>query len=261
MKRTAGSRENSFTEAIYKHQEVLQRDHLLCDFAGLNQVLGNGFEPGLFHLIYGSSHIIRSILLSMAVVAQLPRERGLNSAVIFIDNDNIFNPYTLIRLARSVKLNPNMVLSRILVARAFIWNHLGEIVRNLEGILEETRARLVLISGLTTLFEGAYDRKKSHALLKITNTLKNIAVDKEILVVASAHLAKGSKEKPAGGKIIAHIPHILLRVMQQKEQIMFKLIKHPSRPAMETKQWLSYPHTNPYVRPLEYYLKSSRRGG
>ncbi|HUY01309.1 MAG TPA: hypothetical protein VMV49_17240, partial [Candidatus Deferrimicrobium sp.] len=245
-------------EALHKHQENLQKRHLLCDFSGLNQVVGGGFESSFFYLMYGSSHSINSTLLSMAVTAQLPPERGLNSSVVFIDNDNIFNPYTMIRLALSAKLNPNTVLSRIFVARAFIWNHLGEIVGNLEALLEESGAQIILISGLTTLFEGEFERKKHQMLLKIANKLRTIASDRGVIILASAQLAQGSAHKPAGGKIISHAPHVLIRVLQQGERITFKLMKHPSNPPVEIVQWLSQPKTPPHIIPLTYFLKKSQ---
>ncbi|NVM27475.1 MAG: hypothetical protein HWN65_01425 [Candidatus Helarchaeota archaeon] len=256
MKECVGSKKISFIEAIYKHQEQLQKRILLSDFTGLNQIMGKGFESGLFYLIYGSSHITNSILLSMAVAAQLPIDKGgLESSVVFIDNDNIFNPYSLIRLALSVNLNSTSVLSRIFVARAFIWNHLGEIVDNLEGLLEKKRARVVLISGLTTLFEGEFERKKHQMLMKIANKLRNIAIDNEIIVVASAQLAQGSSHKPAGGKIISHTPHVLVCVLQQGERISFNLVKHPSRSAQQIVQFLTRRSRPPHTVPLDRFLK------
>ncbi|MHA1277914.1 MAG: hypothetical protein ACTSQI_17130 [Candidatus Helarchaeota archaeon] len=257
MSRCGGSKEVTFVKAIFKHQEQLQKRHLLSDVNGLNQLLGNGFELGLFYLMYGSARMINSILLSMAVAAQLPTERGLGSPVIFIDNDNIFNPYTLIRLAHSINLSPDAMLSRIFVARAFIWNHLGEIVENLDHLIEESAARLVLVSGLTTLFEGEYERRKSQMILEIANKLRNIAVDRKVVVAASTSLAKGSMNKPAGGKILAHMPHILIRVLQQGERINFRLMKHPSRPAMQIDHWLSQPQRVDPTRSLEHFFKKS----
>ncbi|NVM54867.1 MAG: hypothetical protein HWN66_14280 [Candidatus Helarchaeota archaeon] len=256
MKRCESSQKVSIVEAIHKHQEHLQKHNLLSDFTGLNQVMGKGFEAGLFYLIYGSSLVTNSILLSMAVAAQLPTTKGgLDSSVVFIDNDNIFNPYTLIRLALSVKLNSNSMLSRIFVARAFIWNHLGEIVDNLETLLKETKARIVLISGLTTLFDGEFEKRKHQMLLKIANKLRNIAIDNETIVAASTKLARGSSYKPTGGKIISHAPHVLIRVLQQGARITFNLMKHPSRPAFQTVQWLSRAKRAPHTVPLDQFLK------
>ncbi len=256
MKGSESSEKVSFVEAIYKHQKQLEKHHFLSDFRGLNQVLGNGFESSMFYLLYGSTHATNSILLSMAVAAQLPIAKGgLNASVIFIDNDNIFNPYTLIRLAHSVKLDPNTVLARIFVARAFIWNHLGEIVENLETLLDEEKALVILISGLTTQFEGDFERKKHQMLMKIANKLRNIAIDNEIIVAASTKLAQGSAHKPTGGKIISHAPHVLVRILQQGERITFNLVKHPSRPARQTVQWLSRPKRAPHTVSLDQFLK------
>jgi DNA repair protein RadA len=256
MSKCANSRKASFVEAICKHQEFLQKRHLLSDFSGLNQIIGGGFESNLFYLLYGSSHLINSVLLSMAVTAQLPTtEGGLGSGVIFIDNDNIFNPYSLIRLALSVNLNSNEVLARISVARAFIWNHLGEIVDNIETLLEEQRARLVLISGLTTLFEGEFEQRKHQMLLRIANKLRTLASDCDLIVMASTGLAQGSTYKPAGGKIMSHAPHVLIRAIQQGERITFDLMKHPSYPEMQRVQWLSRPKKAPHTMALDRFLK------
>ena len=258
MRRDVNSEQISFVEAFYKHQEYLHKYHLLSDFSGLNRMMGKGFESGLFYLMYGSSRVINSSLLSMAVTAQRSIGGNGNSSVVFIDNDNIFNPYSIISLALSVKLDPSSVLARIFVARAFIWNHLGEIVENLETLLEEKKARLVLISGLTTLFEGDFERKKHQTLLKIANKLRNLASEGQLIVVASAQLAPGSTHKPAGGKIIAHTPHVLIRALQQGDRIIFKLMKHPSYPEVETVQWLSTPKKPRHMLPLEYFLTKTQ---
>jgi len=256
MSKCANSKKVSFIEAIYKHQDFLKKHHLLSDFNGLNQVIGGGFESRLFYLLYGSSPVINSVLLSMAIAAQLPiAEGGLDSAVIFIDNENIFNPYSLIRLALAVNLNPNEVLARISVARAFIWNHLGEIVENLEALLEKQQARLILISGLTTLFEGEFEQKKHQMLLKIANKLRTLATDYDLIVMASTCLAQGSIRKPAGGKIMSHAPHVLIRAIQQGERITFDLMKHPSHPERQRVQWLSHPKKAPQTITLDQFLK------
>jgi RecA/RadA recombinase len=258
MEKCANSKKVSFVEAIFKHQESLQKRHLLSEFRGLNQIIGGGFESGLFYLMYGTPRILNSILLSMAVAAQLPMTlEGLDSAVVFIDNDNIFNPYSLIRLGLSVNLNPTGVLARISVARAFIWNHLGEIVDNLEALVEEKKARLVLISGLTTLFEGEFEQKKHEMLLKIANKLRALATDYDLIVMASTRLAQGSSCKPAGGKIMAHAPHVLIRAIQQGERVTFDLMKHPSYPETQRVQWLSRPRKAPHTMALDQFLRKS----
>ncbi|TFG05782.1 MAG: hypothetical protein EU536_00990 [Promethearchaeota archaeon] len=246
-----------FYDASYKHQERLKQGYLLSDFSGLNQLLGKGFEAGLFHLVYGTPHITNSLLLSLAVAAHLPLPSGIASSVVFIDNDNIFNPYTLIRLALAVKLNPTTVLSRIFVARAFIWNHLGEIVDNLKALLETQKARVVLISGLTTLFEGEFERKRHQMLLIIANKLRTLAIDENIVILASGRLAQGSAYKPAGGKIISHAPQVLIRALAQGPRITFDLLKHPSRPASQVVHWVSQPKRVPNVPPLEQFLEGA----
>ncbi|MHA1266044.1 MAG: hypothetical protein ACTSRS_12500 [Candidatus Helarchaeota archaeon] len=250
----------SFIRAIYKQQENTEKLRLLSSFEGLNQMLGDGFEPSFFYLLYGDLRIANTILLSLAVAAQMPQPVGIDTAVVFIDNDNIFNPYTLIRYALTTKMNPTAVLARISVARAFIWNHLGEIVANLERRLEDQNARLVLVSGLTTLFEGEFERKKQQMLLKIVTTLRNLATDKNLLVIAATGLAEGSAYKPAGGKILSHAAHVLVRVLRQGRRITFDLLKHPARPAGQMIHWLSSPRKKQVGVSLDRFLKSSQGG-
>lgn len=105
----------------------------------VDDMLGGGFEQGLFNLIYGETNsAITSLLLSVSVNSQLPSlNRGAGSKVVFIDAQNCFNPYTVSCKAAGLGLSPEAVLEGIYVSRAFTSGQVEEL------ILRKARMRLI----------------------------------------------------------------------------------------------------------------------
>ena len=77
--------------------------------------------------------------------------------VIFISADNRFDPYIISRFAKSAGVNPEEVLRRILIARAFTTYQFVELIARLPG--GSSDRELVVVSGPCSAF---YDEDVSH---------------------------------------------------------------------------------------------------
>jgi hypothetical protein len=119
-----------------------------------------------------------------------------NRDVIYIDGGNTLDPYLLTASCRLFKLNPDQVLRRVQVARAFTVFQLDTLItQNLEQILVEHNPKLVLVSCFSelyldrdvdwseakTLFTSGFDRLEALTEQhRVTTIVTNFGRDKSI---------------------------------------------------------------------------------
>jgi len=232
----------------------------------VDEMLGGGFEPGLFNLVYGeTSASITSLLLSVAVTSQLPSiSNGAGSKVVFIDAQNIFNPYAVSCKAASLGLNPETVLEGVFVSRAFTSGQVEELIlRKAEDEIDGTGARVLIVSGLTTLhLMDDRDKLKQETLSKLVEIygqLHQLGLRKNIVVIASTKLADNSEYRPAGGRALAHYAQTHLMVRERPRVTEYVLVKHPSISERKTLIWKG--HRAPYMLTLDAYFLNHHEGG
>jgi Rad51 len=102
--------------------------------------------PSRMVTVYGG----QASALGVHLAAQLACE---NKSSLYLCGDNRFDPYIVARCARSQQKNPDEVLGRILVTRAFTAYQLDELIHRLElpDTLEDAYA-VVVVSGICTTF-------------------------------------------------------------------------------------------------------------
>ncbi len=112
-----------------------------------------GFALGDFAVLYGSPSVI-SMTSLLCIRAQLPKQLGgLGSNVVFIDGGNTFRLYKIARLAQLHQLNPQDVLERIFISRAFTAYQLTSLILDkLEETVKQYDAKLVVISDIAGFF-------------------------------------------------------------------------------------------------------------
>ena len=86
-----------------------------------DDLLGGGVESQAITEFYGQYGTGKTqFILQLAVNAQLPvEEGGLGGEVAIIDTENTFRPERIISMAKALDLDPDEVLSKIHVGRAY----------------------------------------------------------------------------------------------------------------------------------------------
>ncbi len=179
------------------------------------------------------------ILLTTSVRAQLPLEKngfGLDTKVAFIDGNNRFNPYNISRYAVSFHLNPQKTLENILIARAFTWEQMVELLEHKISKLENVN--VVLISGITSMFTSYKDKKSFQGLLQAIKGIKKILKKIQPLIIISAPLNKSSEFRPEGGKILSHFGQVIVVIKNKERFIEYHLLEHPSLPEKYVKNFI-----------------------
>ena len=206
--------------------------------SSLDEILGDdGFQKDLIHLLYGDKKKCANILLTTAVLAQKSYNNGgfgEETKVAFIDANNRFNPYNVSKFAVSQNLSPKKVLENILIARAFTWDQMVELLENRLSKLEAIK--VVLISGITTLFQD-YQKQTFEDLLRAINGIKEILYKTKPLIVLTAPMNEYSLYKPNGGKILSHFGSVLVMINEGERYTEYSLVQHPYLPENRLLKW------------------------
>jgi hypothetical protein len=159
---------------------------LSLGFPTLDEVFP-GFELGDFVVLHGNAASSTSFVLTVRV--QLPPEHGgLDSSAVFVDGGNLFSPYAVAEIARDCGLNSQIALERVYVSRAFTVHQLSSLIlERLRFALRKTKARLLIVSNISSLFSDR-DVSKTEAgelFVKTCSKLSEIASEKQVIIVVT----------------------------------------------------------------------------
>ena len=200
--------------------------------ATLDELLEGGFREDFLYLLYGNKKVISTILMKTAVL--LFTNQDYTQKVAFVDGNNRFNPYQVSKFAASHGLSPKGVLENILIARAFTYEQMIELLENRVSKLESVKA--VLISGITMLWPN-YELRTFEELNKAIQGIKEIMERVDPLIIITAPLHQYSAFKPIGGHNLTHFGHVLILIENKERCCEYSLIQHPSLPETILKRW------------------------
>ncbi|MFX1275327.1 MAG: hypothetical protein ACFFBP_00115 [Promethearchaeota archaeon] len=203
----------------------------------LDELLSGGFHRDLIYLIYGDKKKTTNVLLTTAVLSQRSFSNGgLGEGIraSFIDGNNRFNPYNISKYAVSQNLSPLKILENIIVARAFTWDQMVELLEN--RLSKLTDVKVVLISGITSLFES-HEKQIFEDLLRAIGGIKKILEKVRPLIVLTAPLNEYSSFRPKGGKILSHFGSVLVMINEEERYTEYVLVQHPYLPENRLLKW------------------------
>ncbi len=154
---------------------------------GVNELFP-GFIAGDFAVLYGSASI-NALSSLLCVRAQLPPQLGgLGSNVIFIDGGITFRLYRIAQLAQLHELNPEKVLQKIFVSRAFTAYQLTSLI--MEKLQETTKnynAKVVIISDIAGFFldSDIAAEEAQRVYSQILTYLADFARKHQIVIIAT----------------------------------------------------------------------------
>ncbi|MFH1100712.1 MAG: DNA repair and recombination protein RadA [Methanobacteriota archaeon] len=208
---------------------------------------GKGFESQAITELFGEFGSGKTQLAhQLCVTAQLPiDEGGLEGHTYYIDTENTFRPDRITQMSEALDQNPDDVLKKIHVARAYNSSHQMLLVEKVKELSKETPARLLIVDSLTAHFRAEYigrgalaDRqqklnKHMHDLLR-WGDLNNGVICVTNQVSAKPDAFFGDPTRPIGGHIVGHTAtfRIYLRKSKGNKRIA-RLIDSPHLPEGE----------------------------
>ncbi|MCL4332105.1 MAG: DNA repair and recombination protein RadA [Candidatus Thermoplasmatota archaeon] len=202
-------------------EEILQRRKeirkLSTGSKALDELLGGGLETQALSEFYGEFGSGKTqIMHQLAVFATLPEEKGgFNCDVLILDTENTFRPERIVQMATFRNADPDEVLKRIHVARAYNSHHQILLAEKASEETKEYQVRLLIVDSLTSHFRSEYMGRGSlaerqqllnrhmHDLLKFS-TLNNAVVAVTNQVSARPDIFFGDPTSPIGGNIVGH---------------------------------------------------------
>jgi DNA repair protein RadA len=230
---------------VMKRREVLKK--LSTGSKQLNDMFGGGLETQAITEFYGEFGSGKTQLAhQLTVNAQLPEEEGgLEGHAVFIDTENTFRPERIRQMATALELNPEEVLSKIHVARAFNSDHQILLVDRANELAKEYPVKLLVIDSLTAHFRAEYvgrgalsDRQQKlnihmHALQRFGD-VNNAVVYVTNQVRTNPGIMFGDPTRPIGGNIVAHTATYRVYIRKSKgEKRIVRLVDSPNLPERE----------------------------
>ncbi|MEM2900577.1 MAG: DNA repair and recombination protein RadA [Thermoplasmata archaeon] len=212
-----------------------------------DDLLGGGIETQAITEVFGEFGSGKTQLAhQLSVNATLPIERGgLDSHVVVIDTENTFRPDRIVQMASALGLNPDEVLKKIHVARAYNSDHQIILVEKMEEVARNHPVRLVIVDSLTAHFRAEFagrgtlaDRQQKlnrhmHDLMKFADK-HNAAIFVTNQVQTNPGVFFGDPTKPVGGHIVGHTATFRIYLRKSKgEKKICKLIDSPNMPEGE----------------------------
>ena len=205
--------------------ETTEKNQLLSlNTRNLNQLFP-GFTVGDFAVLYGSQSV-SSLSSLLCVRAQLPSQLGgLGSRVVFVEGGNSFKLYQIARLARLHNLNPEKILKKIHIARAFTAYQITTLIlEKLKETVNKYNVKLVIISDILRYYcDNDIDPEESYQIYKqVVAYLSRFAKENNVIVIVTEkHQDKRLHD------LTVQKADTVIQINQSKYEHEFILEKHP----------------------------------
>ncbi|OGS40179.1 MAG: DNA repair and recombination protein RadA [Euryarchaeota archaeon RBG_13_31_8] len=212
-----------------------------------DELVGGGFESQAIIELFGEFGSGKTqIAHQLCVIVQLPKEKGgLEGHAFYIDTENTFRPERIKQMAEGYELDPEEVLSKIHVARAYNSSHQMLLVEKVKELSKDVSARLLVVDSLTAHFRAEFvgrgtlaDRQQKlnrhmHDLLR-WGDLNNGVICATNQVAAKPDAFFGDPTRPIGGHIVGHTATFRLYLRKSKgPKRIARLIDSPHLPEGE----------------------------
>ncbi len=241
-----GRLEKEFVSAteLYKKRQAI--DRISTGSKNLDDLLGGGIETQAvteFYGEYGSGKT--QVCHTLCVKVQMPKgQGGLNSGAIYVDTENTFRPERIAEIAENYDLEPEDILSKIIVAKAYNSAHQELIVREVGRLVEKEKIKLLVVDSAVAHYRAEFlgrgtlaERQQRlnrfmHNLLRIAE-IHNLAVVVTNQVQAAPDVFFGDPSRPTGGHVVAHTSTYRIYLRKAGKNRIARMMDSPYHPERE----------------------------
>jgi len=200
------------TEVLLRRGNV---SRLSTGSKNFDAMMEGGFETGAITECFGEYGCGKTQIAHTLAVNVLKEDPEAHA--VFIDTENTFRPERIQQLCKGANIDPNEVLNRIMVARAYNSDHQMLLAEKADTLITEQgkKVRLVIVDSLTSHFRAEFigrgtlaERQQKlnrhmHVLSKLAST-HNLCVYLTNQVMAKPDQFFGDPTQAIGGHIVAH---------------------------------------------------------
>jgi DNA repair protein RadA len=209
----------------------------------IDELLGGGIETWAITEFYGEFGAGKTqICHTLCCMVQQPiPDGGLDGGVVYIDTEGTFRPERVSEIAQARGYNPEEVLSRIMVARAYNSAHQELIVKDLGKMIEKHKIKLVIVDSAVAHYRAEFlgrgtlaERQQRlnrfmHNLLR-TAEVYNIAVVMTNQVQSAPDSFFGDPTRATGGHVVAHTSTYRIYLRKAGKNRIARMIDSPYHP-------------------------------
>lgn len=229
-------------EALLNRRRQVQK--LTAKVQSIDDLLGGGFETQSLVEVYGEFGSGKTqIGHQLAVNCTMPLEEGgFDGDIFYIDTEDTFRPERITQMARGHGLDPDEVLGRIHVARAYNSAHQMLLVDEIKKMSKNFNVKLIIVDSLTSHFRAEFIGRgmlatRQQKLNRHLKDLKQLAdVNNALVLVTNQVHSKpdamwGDPTKPIGGHILGHASTLRLYLRKAKGgRRIARLVDSPNLP-------------------------------
>jgi len=229
---------------IYKRRQEIGR--ITTGTECLDLLLDGGLETQALTEVYGEFGSGKTQFChTMCVTVQKPKEEGgLEGTVLYIDTENTFRPERIVSIAKAYGMEPEKVLDKIIVARAYNSAHQTLILEEASQMIQENNVKLLIVDSAVGLFRAEYLgrgtlairqqrlNKFVHLLVRIAEVY-NCAALATNQVMASPDVFFGDPTRPIGGNVVAHTSTYRIYFKKSGKKRIARMVDSPHHPEQE----------------------------
>ena len=226
---------------LERRREVMK---LTSKVISIDELLGGGFETQALVEVYGEFGSGKTqIGHQLAVNCTMPvEEGGFDGDVFYIDTEDTFRPERITQMARGHGLDPEKVLERIHVARAYNTAHQMLLAEEIKRMSKGLKVKMIIVDSLTSHFRAEYIGRgmlanRQQKLNRHLKDLKQLAdINNALVLVTNQVHSKpdamwGDPTKPVGGLVLAHASTFRLYLRKAKGgRRIARLVDSPNLP-------------------------------
>jgi len=233
----------SATEIYKRRQEI---GKITTGTECLDLLLDGGLETQALTEVYGEFGSGKTQFChTMCVNVQKPKEEGgLEGTVLYIDTENTFRPERIVSIAKIQGMDPEKVLDKIIVARAYNSAHQMLILEEASQMIRENNIKLLVVDSAVGLFRAEYlgrgtlsERQQRlnkfvHLVVRIAETY-NCAALATNQVMSSPDTFFGDPTRPIGGNVVAHTSTYRIYFKKSGKKRIARMVDSPHHPEQE----------------------------
>jgi len=212
----------------------------------LDTLFDGGIETQALTEVYGEFGCGKTQFAhTLSVMVQKTKEEGgLEGSVLYIDTENTFRPERIVDIAKAHGMDPDKVLDRIIVARAYNSAHQTLILEESGPVIQENNVKLIVVDSAVGLFRAEYLGRGTlsvrqqklnhfvHLLVRIAETYDCAALATN-QVMASPDVFFGDPTRPVGGNVVAHTSTYRIYFKKSGKKRIARMVDSPHHPEEE----------------------------
>ena len=238
--------DKTFISATKLYDKRKKEERISTGSKNLDDLFEGGIEPKAVTEIYGEYGTGKTqICHTLCILAQQQRKsEGKAHKALYIDTENTFRPERIVSIALARRLDPDMALENIIVAKAYNSAHQELIIEETGSIIDSNNVKLLVVDSAVAHYRSEFLGRatlseRQQRLNKFMHMLVRIAEMYTIAVVATNQIQSspdaifGDAFRPTGGHVVAHTSTYRVFLKRAGKNRIARMVDSPYHPERE----------------------------